>query len=348
MASLLSLPRELRDEILGLVLLSRPRAHGTSEVAFGEGAETLVNSCPSKEKAEDIFLNHTGSLKFVPAFSALLLTNWQLHEETKDALHRIPANGLEYELEIEFREERGFYFTWKSIPKLSRFVKCLRVSLRTSGVLEPPASTSVWSTAQHLELQGPPALIWLCYDILQRLVRLNTTPRLGDDRNDSIVTLNHLEIDFAMPKETHLLPPIEILAGHGFRGRHTQGRYCGDSEFKIVRPEWMYTLVHTNVTGSFEGWRRLHRGAERQRIVLECVGGVCMTVGGRLKAKVEFAQLVASMSTTSWLENWYEMAGFDRSTQHRMWTKRTYAKRQFNGLSAKRPSSLRNCLLSQD
>jgi hypothetical protein len=352
MAELLRLPLELREEILRLVLLSRPQAHHSSQLAFGQGAESLINTPPMESGSEHEFLNHIGSLKFLPASSALLLTNWQLHYETKDVLRRLPAYGLQYNLDVEFREEQSFHFTWTSVPKLTRHVDRLKVRFRTSGVLLPPSGTMVWSRVSPFGLQGPRALIWLCYDILERLVTLNTMQgNKVADTSQTVVTLNHLDIEFALPIEKDLLSPHssawEDIIG-AFNDRQDRQPYCGDSVFKILHPVWLCHVVRETVDHCFEDWEQLHDGSTRQRILFERVGTIWTRVDGGREEKAELTQCLSKMKTEGWIEEDYMLEGFTRGSQFQMWKKRVYAQRKRNRLLVQPGSSLRNCLFAQD
>jgi hypothetical protein len=351
MSELLQLPLELRDEILRLVLLSRPQAHHSSRLAFGAGDHVMVNSFPPKENVVAKFLNETGSLEFLPAWSALLLTNRQLHYETKDALHRLPEGGLQYDLEVVFREERALCFTWVSVPKVSRHVERLRVRFRTSGVLVPPASTMVWCSDSPLGLQGPRALVWLCYDILERLVTLNM--EYGNTVNTSrwAVTLKHLEIDFAMPEEKGLLSASSYTWNddiiEALNDRDTMQPYCGDSKFKVMHPAWLCAVVQESISECFLDWEQLYHGPERQRTVFERVGTIWTKIDGEREEKTDLSHSLAKMTTRTWIEEDYLLQDFSRAVQLQMWRKRIYAQRQRNGLPVKPNSSLRNCSLSQ-
>lgn len=352
MSELLRLPLELRDEILRLVLLSRPQAHHSSQLAFGDGDDVLVNSSPPEQNPVAEFLNKTGSLKFLPAWSALLLTNWQLHYETKDALRRLPAGGLQYDLEVEFRKEQALYFTWVSVPKVSRHVERLRVRFRTSGVLVPPASTIVWCPGSPFGLQGPRALVWLCYDILERLVTLNMERGNTVDTSQTVVTLKHLEINFAMPEEKDLLSASGCFSNNdvieALNDRVTLQPYCGDSEFKIIHPAWLSAIVQETMSECFLEWEQLHHGPERQRTLFERVGTIWTKVDGEREEKTDLSYSLTKMTTRTWIEEDYMLQGFNRDCQLQMWKKRVYAQRLRNGLPVKPTSSLRNCLLSQD
>jgi hypothetical protein len=182
------------------------------------------------------------------------------------------------------------------VPKVSRHVERLRVRFCTSGALVPPASPMVWCPGSPLGLQGPKSLVWLCYYILERLVTLNMARGDTVDNSQRVVTLKHLEIDFAILEERDLLSN----SGHVFNDddiealneRDTMQPYCGHGEFKIMHPAWLCAVVQKTVSECFLDWEQLHQGPELQRTVFECVG----TIWTKVDERTDLSHILAKMT----------------------------------------------------
>ncbi|KAF2707197.1 hypothetical protein K504DRAFT_504373 [Pleomassaria siparia CBS 279.74] len=343
MTNLLDLPRELRDEILGLVLCSHPEAYPTCDgVSQKRHDSNPIFHASSLDIPESQSIKQLGSVKYLPVSSALFLTNRQMHEETKYALLRLPAGGLEYELDIEVRQDEAFHLEWMSIPRLARRVDRLRINMRTTGLLPPTANAQV---SARTDSRVGAVLVWLCFDLLESLVITNLCHQSKDGEDVPVVTLKHLEINFVTPEECHLATPLDTSAAHHQYVAHAVQRSSGDSELRILRANWLYTQVHNNVAGSFNDWSRYWEGFKWQTIILERVGNIWLKMDGVLKSKADLSQTLARMSKANWVRN-NQMQVWDGFRELQLWKDNTSTRRQANGLQVGRRSSLRNMLLA--
>lgn len=130
MLSLLTIPREVRDIIIKLVLFSG-----------NQPAPDTYNyvSVPARTRILDVYylcwIPSKGVLyqseTITPAATPLLLTNHQLCAETRKVLST--QRGDRYTLDVMFVHERELWPTWTSIPAFARRIDTLDVTFRVVG-----------------------------------------------------------------------------------------------------------------------------------------------------------------------------------------------------------------------
>ncbi|KAF1996038.1 hypothetical protein P154DRAFT_328039 [Amniculicola lignicola CBS 123094] len=144
---LLSLPRELRDEILRLAVQLTPRPHLQGKASdktiatYGKSTGTFFISGPTK---------------LLLTSSSLLLTSRQINAETRAVLHRLGASASEYQLEIRCLKDTHFEVRWKTVPVRSSQIT--RLNVRFVVPNRPDDSGS-----RTLLYQAANNLVWLCH-----------------------------------------------------------------------------------------------------------------------------------------------------------------------------------------
>ncbi|KAF2004207.1 hypothetical protein P154DRAFT_51224 [Amniculicola lignicola CBS 123094] len=134
MPSLLSIPCELRDEIIDIVIndVRTIRLPGDVDVERKERS----NFCEYLQEDETTFRSDIQHPVDPTAYQTntigLLLTNHQLHSETEDRLRNKPTR---YFLDVFLVEEAELWPTWTSIPRLDNRVDTLDVTFR---IAHPP------------------------------------------------------------------------------------------------------------------------------------------------------------------------------------------------------------------
>ncbi|KAF2120124.1 hypothetical protein BDV96DRAFT_641977 [Lophiotrema nucula] len=118
---LLTIPLELRDEILRYVLLSRRIVANQLEEIEKQDREVLAD-VKLKSRAIAQVKYSAEPADYMPTALPLLLTNKQLNIEVHAALPRTPGKGTSYELDVKIVQERYLAPTWVSVPFLSEQV----------------------------------------------------------------------------------------------------------------------------------------------------------------------------------------------------------------------------------
>jgi hypothetical protein len=156
--SLLSLPQEVRDQILDLVLIAQsPPPRGP---------------CDKQERQPTCdFRYHVSLEAYKPNATGLLLTNHQLSAETKQNIQR--KKDLAFRLDVMVVQERELWPTWTSIPCSNlNLVDTVKVTFRIFG---PPHHLNHEFSLFRPGDGGPPVIAWQFNDLLKRFVCVGPT-----------------------------------------------------------------------------------------------------------------------------------------------------------------------------
>ncbi|KAF1968508.1 hypothetical protein BU23DRAFT_558405 [Bimuria novae-zelandiae CBS 107.79] len=129
MASLLSLPRELRDIIIDEVVTSERRSPpiASNDKDFGGGERTQFEDTYWKEVGNLIYFEKRASA-FQPTFGGLLLTCRQLRTET---LERASKADVPYVLDLLIVNEEKIWATWLLMPATRpSMIENLKINVR--------------------------------------------------------------------------------------------------------------------------------------------------------------------------------------------------------------------------
>jgi hypothetical protein len=109
MASLMTIPEELRDTIIELVLLDKRTPPPDIEMAKPRRAikRTRWNGIASWDYGPSNVLFETTPIR--TSSGALLLVNRAVHEQTKQALARLSPDGIKYKLDVMFVNEQQLW-----------------------------------------------------------------------------------------------------------------------------------------------------------------------------------------------------------------------------------------------
>jgi hypothetical protein len=127
----LTLPRELRDMIIDLVLSSHRRVPR-------DLYDELTGSRKTYHVANNVSTARVRALAFGqdgPTSNALslMLTNRQLFIETFEARERLFKVEKVFKMDLMFAQERAIWPTWVYVPAFSKDVDRLEVDLRIVG-----------------------------------------------------------------------------------------------------------------------------------------------------------------------------------------------------------------------
>jgi hypothetical protein len=125
MSSFLSLPHEIRDQIINDVLYFHVTPPGYLS------APTVRQQIQQSQQ--------DGAFPVLPAYKvynayALLLTNWQVHHETFERLKKVPRTC---KVDIYFASEDSLLPTWVFVPCRRDKINTIEISFQTSGKEKP-------------------------------------------------------------------------------------------------------------------------------------------------------------------------------------------------------------------
>ncbi|KAG4439722.1 hypothetical protein IFR05_004800 [Cadophora sp. M221] len=187
---LLQIPRELRDHILSLLVLS------TAVVA---PPESPVNP-DDREKLDDIgrrgwssggivLYSKDTQMKGIPT----LAINQQLRKETLAVISHLNLPSLRsYKLDVMIVEDTSLWPTWLYVPTTTTMVEEVHVTFRIMGA----------STRRRCGYSGgdggPPEIIWAFYNLLERFLLVGPVAR-QEKRHDKNIKIRHLKLDVRTP-----------------------------------------------------------------------------------------------------------------------------------------------------
>lgn len=159
MLSFLDLPRELRDKILGLVIAT-PMSPPPSPADAGDRTEVDVPGMRSSAGGKSVkYPRRFNRVDSIPT----LLVNHQLHNDTLNAIDRLPTKHS-YEVDVMLVDEGELWPTWLSVPAISSHADKIAATFRIFGVNRRRRG------GFQLGNGGPPAITWAFYNALQRLL----------------------------------------------------------------------------------------------------------------------------------------------------------------------------------
>lgn len=278
--SLLEIPREIRDKILGFVVLS----------TINSPPEIPVNSDNGELLPRDDVVRRQGYSCFV-GYDALyshqkglqrkgiptLTINHQLRRETLVIMSLLKLPSLRsYKLDVMIIEDDFLWPTWTYVPTTTKMVEEVRVTFRNLD------ASPRRRTGYHHGDGGPGHLIWSFRDLLERFLHAGPVGRkeksyeanrkqMEMERvHDKHIKVKHLTLDFQTPAvEAERIAPdfklrthralqelVRLREGHGVQYRH------------IVNPGTVLKYISeflgyfsgdfANVVWHMRGWERYH------------------------------------------------------------------------------------------
>ena len=206
MHSLTTIPQELRDKIIEVVLLSpsNPALEITDDVFKWEFDSRDTHgqnlNVTSWTRSTGIAYQAWSTRAFVTTSAPLLLLNRRFHAETTACLQRLrPAQKHAYDLDVVLVNEVRLLPTWTRVPALAARVDCVRATFRIAGSAAAPTFEGHYEGFRGGD-GGGPALAWVVYGLLERFLRVG--PALGpraDVREDRNLSIRRLVIDVETP-----------------------------------------------------------------------------------------------------------------------------------------------------
>ena len=221
---LLQLPRELRDQIILLVLLSpRPVANSPADSLNRSRLRVSQNSDAETSLARDTWVFVEDDL-----YTGLSLACRQLRYETQLARARLEA-GDRYHLDVMFVKEAGLWSTWAYAPTPVKHIDTLYTTFRIFGVPKCLEEDDDWCNAEQFRGGfrniSPHAMNY--FDLLSGYLQYGAGSRQASRAvSRANYTVGTLIIDVLLPNEVDAQvmdhPPLET------RARDARDRLSGD------------------------------------------------------------------------------------------------------------------------
>ncbi|KAF2807230.1 uncharacterized protein BDZ99DRAFT_465149 [Mytilinidion resinicola] len=327
---LLSLPREIRDTILELVISSsRAPPQDTSE------AEPRSPSATEWQAEEisgfDAWYHSRTPLYFEPRVyisnsAPLLLVNHQVSSETAAALARL---NLPYELDVIFSNENSLWPSWLSVPRLSNQLDQVNVTFRICGSEKIlPKWMSGWGQGNG----APPWLMWLFYYLLEYVLRRGPVPHT-DSSVDREVTIKNLDLNFVGKNDKEEIYG-ETARPIGENWKHTRyynqsALYQGEEEDKVLRPEWLASFLMLRFLSLLEmGYHTAKYGM----VLHERIGSIQFRVNGEHFALFKIGTVLRTLEHHDAGHTFGNLPREERVAAFRAWKENALRKREERGL----------------
>ncbi|KAF2006070.1 hypothetical protein P154DRAFT_518280 [Amniculicola lignicola CBS 123094] len=189
MSLLLALPRELRDNIIEHVHLSKRHVPTTLKELRATHREPVCNDWHFISRKQTPFFNFTDSATPSTSCAGLLLTNKQLHSETKATIKRLSKNDIEYELDVKVLQDTAFFLTWVRIPVICRTIHRLKVNVQTVAIPE-----QLPGTYKMIHSDGMSYLMPIIFALLDRLT--SSRPKARSPRAINPLWITNFDLSF--------------------------------------------------------------------------------------------------------------------------------------------------------
>jgi hypothetical protein len=238
MATLASIPRELRDQILANVIRSHQNARPALDQTFEQLIENrAVLKTPKLESWCNTVLNIPESV--TPNATNLLLVNHQLRAETIETIKRLNARTID--LDVIILDEILPLPTWLHVPTPSTTLDKLTATFRISGCYDPRKEKpykssdydpSVCVYAKYGNYKGfrggcgaGPAMDWQTYSILERFIIAGPVGQVDENHAHRHMSIKDLVINVETPPDVdetqlgeprstnHANPDDDVLTG---------------------------------------------------------------------------------------------------------------------------------------
>jgi hypothetical protein len=268
MLSLMTLPRELRDQICGYIIQFPQQKRPALDQTFDQ----LTQGRKSLKRPKDSGPGNNTVLNLpdgpVPNTAHLLRVNRQLHAETLENVKFLQA--CVYELDVIILDEILLLPTWIRVPRfatrLDRVCTTFRIAGRYDRANEdhgdenrgiPPGAYRRWNSYKGFRGGdgGGPAMSWQIYSILEgfskycqcerehsadliHLVRMGPAGKDGDANNDRHISIKTLDINVETPPGVNpdeLRPP-----------RSGGARYYHASD-SVLDPRYLADFIAKNI-----------------------------------------------------------------------------------------------------
>ncbi|CAI6336642.1 unnamed protein product [Periconia digitata] len=322
MASLMTLPRELRDQICKEVILSPL----TEPPELGLSFDAILDGRRSYQEPKTAAWSSPYAVRYQPSaivasVTPLLLVNHQLYAETMDNLRTMPQTRT-CDLDLIVLDEMFLCPTWIRVPVLTNNVDRVNVKFRIAGFLHQDHSGhEEREISRYSGFRGgfdavPTVMAWQIYDVLDRFLTVGPVGARTNAEADRSVVLKTLDIDIQTPPNVE----EERFSEPGWGQEEVPGFY-------VLDPNYLARFVYTQV----EGMMGMHADSpDCGKIFYEFMNEVVVSKDG---------QVVGVFDVASYLQGLEYSVGLSISTPSGKtkavfdeWKKNTIKKRRERGL----------------
>ncbi|KAF8848246.1 hypothetical protein BDZ45DRAFT_733054 [Acephala macrosclerotiorum] len=284
--SLLTLPRELRDQILHLIVSSRQTPQRDASTL---PLRTNLHDFKTRSWFPGAFVLYVCHGNRIAHFPTLLV-DCQLHTETLEAIEKL-KDRREYELDVLLVNEQELWPTWTYMPKWLRRVEQVYARFRICGVFRKGRYGNCLQRYENA-FEGPEShsIRWGLWNLLERFLRLGAVgQRARRNRTDKNIVLENLVIDVWSPQ-------ISKEEKKATRGRtHHEIVQLRNS----TRNEYLTTARNVAVEIGSELYhllRMCYHSASYGRLLYERIGNIKVLVDGRLRREFNLAEMLRDSS----------------------------------------------------
>jgi hypothetical protein len=318
MPSLLTIPRELRDNICTYAILANINEPPTLTASSDDllaGRTRLENPRLRAWGGGLTIKYHSDNV--VASAVPLLLVCHQLHVETVSNLRIIP-DAKSYDLDIILLNEIFLLLTWLRVPVLTTSIDKVNVAFRIARSYEGRKKYKDSSFCNGFRADGAgPAMSWNIYSILERFFKVGPTGNRQDAEGNKNVTIKTLNINVEIPDNVDPSCFGEPQSKNNGRRRDNEG--AGNivldpsylAKFIIIHIRWM---VHMG--DSAEGYGKMFH---------EHLDEVIVRKRGEQMARWDIAEIFRDLTAKNWHR--HESETFEE------WKARTVETRRERGLT---------------
>ncbi|KAK8071520.1 hypothetical protein PG996_004868 [Apiospora saccharicola] len=331
MVSLLSLPREIRDMILQLVL-QHERAPPAGCERQLEGRVSILDVTSEAWALKKRVRYEPKTVQ--PTATTLMLVNRQLHAEVRDSVAWLQSReGRRCKVDVLLLDEKELWVTPLRTPACSPVLDQVDADMRVVGVL-PDADRDAPRNIFDRGDGGPPGYVWPYYYALERFLQAGPTGRPASDSGNSVdrhMTVHRLVLNFVTPTPDEQHP----LGSHGEKQRCLIARAIKSgataahmrARTKLLRPEWLAEellhILESLIVGGKDG-------VTYARLVMERVGVIEAQVDGRHYKEIDVGATLRGMKLGC-DPSWYRYQ--EEKKFYEAWRKKVFAARAAAGLN---------------
>ena len=284
MPHLLTLPREVRFQILELVLCSsrtppaNPATTSQNRTALHDGDYRSGDYGLRRTKYEEGASTTNG----LP----LLLTNRQLGAETQAVLQRATIKRS-YSLDVMFVDDSELWPTWLLVPALWTRLDELVATFRICG-------TKGEDSGFRGGDGGPQQIVWCFYNLMERFLTFGPVGERKAGSQDRNISVRSLTLDVVTPSDGQvMMADSRENCNKWFDHRR---RYHGPEDPDLssfsIRPEWLAGFLSNHIHSL------LHMGyytAKYGMIMHERIGTTRLCVDGVLREEFDLCKMLADL-----------------------------------------------------
>ena len=330
MASLLSLPVEVRASIIDLVVFSHREPPHPSML-------------PKDRRPKDFESRSWDTLASIAGYghdlyhhdansSGLLLTNHQLCSETQ---HRLSREARCHELRVVLFNEEYLAPTWTLIPSVSAHVDRLTATFYPYG--DPQSGRSIFRGGDG----SPPMIEWQLYSLLERFLYRGPSPFSQSPQSNRGLhrrySITQLDINVITPP---VLAPgcqlreyaaynYETRDVHEMRGRHRNGK---ETDGFTMAPEYLAEhIISALKTILCMSYHTAWYGG----ILFDAIGTITVSINGELQHKSDLGEILADFPLNGPDETFRKQ----RQANFEEWRRYALRKRKQRGLPYRLPET---------